>query len=210
MSRYAIHRRAVDETGELGMLKLLDGSCPFPLMSKTEFHQRKVSDALSDEEVTKIEREKSARPLDKTVRARVRRGGLKPLERIGIPEGKEVIVTIRELPLKRDVGADRGGPRQEIIECDYLSLLDRYGLSVSYRAELARLRPKLRRIKEFQISDIVKVLCEKVQYKVIKNAKDFRKLIPIFLRAGANEQHIHRFLCDPDMTIGELERLTER
>ena len=81
---------------------------------------------------------------------------------------------------------------------------------MSYRAELARLRPKLRRIKEFQISDIVKVLCEKVQYKVIKNAKDFRKLIPMFLRAGANEQHIHRFLCDPDMTIGELERLTGR
>jgi len=133
------------------------------------------------------------------------------LERIGIPEGREVIVTIRELPSERDVGAVRRGPRQEIFGSDYLSLLDRYGLSVSYRAELARLRPKLRRrIKEFQINDILKVLCEKVQYRVIKNAKAFRKLIPIFLRASANEQHIHRFLCDPDMTIGELEQLTTR
>src|SRR5437867_12615072 len=104
-------------------------------MSKTEFHHRKVADALSDEEVTKIERGESARPLDKTVRARVRRGGLKLFERIRIPEGKEVIVTIRELPLKRDVAALRRGPRQEIFESDYLSLLDRYDLSVSYRTE---------------------------------------------------------------------------
>jgi hypothetical protein len=101
-------------------------------------------------------------------------------------------------------------PRQEIFGSEYLSPLDRYALSVSYRAELARLRPKLRRIREFQINHILKVLCEKVRCKVIKNAKDFRKLIPIFLRAGANEQHIHRFLCDPDMTISELERLAAR
>src|SRR5438067_1659122 len=30
------------------------GPCPFPPMSKAECHHRKVSDALSDEEVTKI------------------------------------------------------------------------------------------------------------------------------------------------------------
>jgi len=48
-----------DETDEAGVLELLVGSCwsgpcPFPPMSKAECHHRKVSDALSDEEVSKM------------------------------------------------------------------------------------------------------------------------------------------------------------
>jgi hypothetical protein len=155
-----------------------------------------------------IDKRKSAQTVDKTVRARVRRGSLELLERIEIPRGREVMVTIRELPSKRDFGAFRPGLGHGVFNADYFSVLHKYDLSVSYQVELSRLRPKLRTIKEFRIADILKVLCEKTQYRVIKNAKNFRKLTRIFLRASANEQHIHRFLCDPDMTIGELERLT--
>lgn len=40
-----------------------------------------------------------------TIRARVKRGGLEFLERIALPEGKEVTVTIVDIPSKRDLAA---------------------------------------------------------------------------------------------------------
>jgi hypothetical protein len=42
-----------------------------------------------------------------TVRARVRRGGLEFLEKVDIPEGTEVSVTILETPEERDLDAFR-------------------------------------------------------------------------------------------------------
>lgn len=43
--------------------------------------------------------------MGKTVRARFSKGILEPLEEIDIPEGKEVIVTIIEVPLRTKKGA---------------------------------------------------------------------------------------------------------
>lgn len=40
--------------------------------------------------------------MGRTIRARVRRGTLEPIEHIDLPEGKEVTVTIEELPSDLD------------------------------------------------------------------------------------------------------------
>ncbi len=52
-----------------------------------------------------IDKRKGAETKGKTVRARVRRGGLEFFDPIDIPEGKEVSVTIRELAGTRDLDA---------------------------------------------------------------------------------------------------------
>ena len=43
--------------------------------------------------------------MEKTVRARFSKGIIEPLEELDIPEGKEVMVTIIEVPLKAKEGA---------------------------------------------------------------------------------------------------------
>lgn len=91
---------------------------------------------------------------------------------------------------------------------DYLELMAKYGLSESYQIEFVRLKPKIRKVREFEVDDVIKKLFEKVQHKVIRSAKDFRKLGRVFLRATANEAEIYHFLTDPDMTINELEQRT--
>lgn len=89
---------------------------------------------------------------------------------------------------------------------DYLELMQKYDLQPSYRMEFIRLQRKLRKIHEFEVDHIAKILFEKVRNDVISNAKDFRKLREIFLRAATNEEMIYQFLANPDTTIAELEK----
>lgn len=91
---------------------------------------------------------------------------------------------------------------------EHLEMMAKYGLSEAYQVEFVRLKPKIRRVKEFEVDDVIKALFEKVQHRVIRSAKDFRRLGRAFLRASANEKEIYRFLSDPDMTINELEQRT--
>lgn len=101
-------------------------------------------------------------------------------------------------------------PRHRNRRFVYSDLMRRYDISDSYRLELMRLIPRLRRISKLEPQDITKVLIEKIKHKVIKNAKELRVLSRMFLRATANEAELCRFLTDPDTTIGELEQHTLR
>lgn len=91
---------------------------------------------------------------------------------------------------------------------EYLSLMEKYELSEAYRVEFMRLKPKLRKLSNMEVNDIIVNIFERIQHQVIKNAKDLRKLSRIFLRATANEKELINFLSDPDMTIEELEQRT--
>jgi predicted DNA-binding antitoxin AbrB/MazE fold protein len=57
-----------------------------------------------------------------TFRARVSRGLLEPLEPIGLPEGREVTITILDLPSERDVEASRraAGGWRGLVDADTL------------------------------------------------------------------------------------------
>lgn len=91
---------------------------------------------------------------------------------------------------------------------EYLSLMEKYELSEAYRVEFMRLKPKLRKLGNMEVNQIIENIFERIQNHVIKNAKDLRKLGRIFLRATANEKELNNFLSDPDMTIEELEQRT--
>ncbi len=91
---------------------------------------------------------------------------------------------------------------------DYIELMERYELTESYRIEFVRLKPKLRKIRDLEVDEIIINLFERIKHKVIKNSKEMRKLGSIFLRATANEEELARYLADPDMTIPELEQRT--
>ena len=83
-----------------------------------------------------------------------------------------------------------------------------YGLPKTYQVEFIHIKAKLRRIKNLEVVDITKILFQKVQDKVLRSAKDFRKFGKIFSRATANEAEIYKFLTDPDMTVNELSQHT--
>ena len=91
---------------------------------------------------------------------------------------------------------------------EYLSLMEKHDIQESYRVEFVRLKPKIRKIKEFEIDEIIRNLFERVEHGVIASAKEFRKLGRIFLRATANEAELYRFLSDSDMTVTELDQRT--
>ena len=91
---------------------------------------------------------------------------------------------------------------------EYLSLMEKYDLSEAYRVEFMRLKPKLRKLGNMEVNDIIVNIFERIQHQVIKNAKDLRKLSRIFLRATANEKELMNFLSDSDMIIEELEQRT--
>jgi ParB/RepB/Spo0J family partition protein len=90
----------------------------------------------------------------------------------------------------------------------YIELMEKHNLNESHRLEFVRLKPKIRKIKDFEADEIIINLFERVQHKVIRSSRDFRKLGRIFLRATANEQELYNYLSDPDMTVSELEQRT--
>lgn len=91
---------------------------------------------------------------------------------------------------------------------EYLEIMQEYKLKEAYRLEFVRLQSKLVKIRNFEVPDIIKILFEKVNRRVIKSAKDFRKLGKIFARATANQAEIHKFLSDPDETVNKLDSNT--
>lgn len=91
---------------------------------------------------------------------------------------------------------------------DYSEKFYKYGLNESFKLEFVRLRPKLIKIKNFQIPYIETVIFEKIQRKIIKSSKEVRKLGRVFSRATANEKELFNFLSDPDMTVNDLDNKT--
>jgi ParB/RepB/Spo0J family partition protein len=92
----------------------------------------------------------------------------------------------------------------------YLETMAKYNLKESFQVEFMRLKPKLRKIRDLEVDDIIGVIFKKVDNKVISSSREFRTLGSIFLRATANEEALYEFLIDPDKNIEELERRTGR
>ena len=100
------------------------------------------------------------------------------------------------------------GIRKQTIE--NVGLFRDYKHCDAYITEYFRLKPKLRKVKDIEKSGVTIALFEKVQNHIVKSAKDFRKLQPIFLRGEHNKDFLHEFLIDKDMTVEQLEERTQR
>ncbi len=94
------------------------------------------------------------------------------------------------------------------VRVDYTDLMEKYQLNQSYRTEFVKLKDKLRKIRTFEVDQIVEIIFEKAKVGVIKNAKELRVLKHAFLRATGNASELYQFLKNPAMTTAELKQRT--
>ncbi len=87
-----------------------------------------------------------------------------------------------------------------------LTLMERYKVPESLRLAMLPMFTRLRRIKKIEVDEIIIIIFEKIERKVITKNLDIRKLITAFMQATINEEEIHFFLIRPDMTVSELEQ----
>lgn len=92
---------------------------------------------------------------------------------------------------------------------DYLELMSQHNLKEYQRVGFMRVLKKLRRIKQFQIDDIVKILFQKIGDNILYRERDFSSLSRVFAAASLHEEHIEQFLLTPQMTVMELCELTQ-
>ncbi|MDD2785921.1 MAG: ParB N-terminal domain-containing protein [Patescibacteria group bacterium] len=88
---------------------------------------------------------------------------------------------------------------------EYIEMMEHYGLAQSYRDEFLKLRPKIHKVKQFEVDDIIQIIFKKIEDGKIGSAKELRKVKRIFNRDSVNENALNLFLSDPDMTTTTLE-----
>jgi len=91
---------------------------------------------------------------------------------------------------------------------DYLEAMSAHNLKEYQRVGFMRVLPKLRKIKQFQIGYIVKILFRKISDNLLYREKDFTALRKIFSMASLHEDEIEQFLTEPKMSVTELSELT--
>jgi hypothetical protein len=92
---------------------------------------------------------------------------------------------------------------------DYERLRIFNNLKEYQRVGFLRLLPKLRKIKQFQPDNIIKILFRKIEDNLLYRATDFTDLRKIFSMAALHEEQLEQFLTEPKMSITELRELTQ-
>ncbi|MDR6546694.1 ParB/RepB/Spo0J family partition protein [Chryseobacterium rhizosphaerae] len=87
---------------------------------------------------------------------------------------------------------------------EYLELMSEYNMKEYQRISFMQMLPKLRKIKQYEIDDIVKILFKKISDNVMYRASDFKDLAKIFTNATLHEEEILSFLTEPLLTVTEL------
>ncbi|MBI4022010.1 MAG: ParB N-terminal domain-containing protein [Candidatus Andersenbacteria bacterium] len=91
----------------------------------------------------------------------------------------------------------------------YLELMRDYGLKGAFQEGFVRLDKKIVKVGEMEYDDIVRALFDKIRRNVIRNAKDFRRLGRVFMRATTHQKELLEFFRLPDMTVEQLMRKTD-
>ena len=92
---------------------------------------------------------------------------------------------------------------------EYLELMSEHNLREYQRVGFMRLLPKLRKINEFQIDDIVKIIFLKINDNLLYRENDFSTLSRIFETASLFEEEITRFLLEPQISVVDLHEMTQ-
>jgi ParB/RepB/Spo0J family partition protein len=92
---------------------------------------------------------------------------------------------------------------------EYLELMSEYNMKEYQRIAFMQMLPKLRKIKQFEIDDIVKILFKKISASVMFRASDFKDLAKIFSNASLHEEEILIFLTEPLLTVTELSERSQ-
>lgn len=92
---------------------------------------------------------------------------------------------------------------------EYLELMSENNLKEYQRLSFMRLLRVLRKIKQYQVDDIVKIIFQKLNDNLLYRKSDFAALAKIFSTASLNEEHILQFLSEPKMSVTELCEITQ-
>ena len=91
-----------------------------------------------------------------------------------------------------------------------LTMMERYNVSKGVRMAMLNLFKKLQKIKNIEVDEIIPIIFEKIDKKVITTPLDVRKIGKAFILANINEDELHAFLTKPTMTATELEVRTRQ
>ena len=92
---------------------------------------------------------------------------------------------------------------------EYISLMEKHKLKEYQQVGFTRLIPKLRKIKQFQVDDIIQIIFQKINDNLLYRVSDFTALSKIFSMASLYEEHIEQFLSELKMSVTELCELTQ-
>ncbi|HAT3994327.1 hypothetical protein CMT90_11790 [Elizabethkingia anophelis] len=95
------------------------------------------------------------------------------------------------------------------LRMEYLELMSEYNLKEHQRVGFMRLLPKLRKIKDYEIDDIVRILFEKIHGSLLYRICDFNSLSKIFMNASINEEELLFFLQEPKISVDDLLEMTQ-
>lgn len=93
---------------------------------------------------------------------------------------------------------------------EHLSNMERCNVPVSIRLGMVNLFAKLRKIKTLEVDDIIAIIFEKIENKVVSKTLDIRRIAHAFMQATINEEELHMFLTKSEMTASELEQRTRQ
>ena len=91
-----------------------------------------------------------------------------------------------------------------------LTMMERYNVSRSVRMAMLNLFKKLQKIKRIETDEIISIIFQKIEKKVITKSLDIRKIGKAFVQATINEDELYDFLTKPTMTANELEQRTRQ
>lgn len=92
---------------------------------------------------------------------------------------------------------------------EYLELMSEHNLKEYQRVAFMHLIPKLRKIKQYQVDDIVKILFDKINDNLLYRRSHFIDLAKVFSTASLNEDELLLFLTDPQISVMELSEMTQ-
>lgn len=92
---------------------------------------------------------------------------------------------------------------------EYLELMSEHNLKEYQRVSFMQLLPKLRKIKTYEVDDIVAILFRKINDNLLYRRGDFTSLSKIFSMASLNEEEIFYFLSEPKVSVAELCEITQ-
>jgi len=92
---------------------------------------------------------------------------------------------------------------------EYLELMSEHNLKEFQRIAFMQLLRGLRKIKQYQVDDIVKIIFQKVNDNIMYRRSDFVDLAKVFSTASLNEEQILQFLTELKMSVPELCEITQ-
>jgi ParB/RepB/Spo0J family partition protein len=90
------------------------------------------------------------------------------------------------------------------VRIEYLELMSGHNMKEHQMIVFMQLLPKLRKIRQYEVDDIIKILFQKIHDNILYRRIDFNSLSKIFSVASLHEEELQYFLTEPKASVTEL------